>query len=179
LTAPEQRAGELRRLWAAVRGDLDAAARLVSLVDEAVRPGTTLSPLEQAGVALHLHHFYTACEHALLRIARSVDRVEYSGADWHRELVTAMSRELPGVRDAVLAEATGRDLAPYRGFRHVVSHVYEAGLDWERLQPLALRLPRTWAGFRSDMERFLADLLQRAAEVESAGEGGPPAGPGR
>ena len=87
-------------------------------------------------VALNLHGFYGGLERIFERIAAVVDGARPSGEHWHRTLLRQMAEELPGVRPAVISEATHELLDPYRGFRHVARNVYTFLLDPNRLERL-------------------------------------------
>lgn len=92
------------------------------------------------GVALNLHGFYAGIERILISIAREVDGCVSSGSDWHRDLLIQMSAEVAGVRPGVISRDTRYCLDEYRGFRHVVRHVYTFKLRPSRLQELVTGL---------------------------------------
>lgn len=105
MNAPDPRAAELRAVRAVIQHDLRAIRHLAGQV---------------AGVALAIHHIYTAAEHTFAKIAGVVDRRQFRGEAWHRELLDSMYDPVPGVRDAVLSDEAFRGLHELRGFRHLV-----------------------------------------------------------
>ncbi|WP_448592822.1 ribonuclease toxin HepT-like protein [Thermoflexus hugenholtzii] len=125
------------------------------------------------GVALNLHRFYTGAERIFEEIAREIDGHRPGGPDWHRDLLVQMSAEIPGIRPPVLFRETRECLDEYRGFRHLVRHIYAFRLKPERLQELAESVEPCLKRLRQDLERF-ADFLHRMAGSEaeaSTGEG--------
>lgn len=54
-------------------------------------------------VALNLHGYYSGLERIFERIASSIDGNIPAGANWHQELLDQMSREIQGVRPAVIS----------------------------------------------------------------------------
>lgn len=161
------RAAELRRLIATLHADRQAVALLGAEIEAAlIRWEDGLpSTLEVAGLALTLHHMYTAVEHALQKVAETLDRASYSGEAWHRELLNTMGVELPGIRKAVLGSDTLRLLDELRGFRHVVRHAYEYQLNVERVQALADQMTELMPMLERDFAELLADLDLRMEEV--------------
>jgi hypothetical protein len=83
---------------------------------------------------------------------------------WHRDLLYQISRELSGVRPAVLTGAHAAALDDVRRFRHLVRNLYATHLDPQRMSPLLAALPSLWQEVRSDLlafAAFLEDLAQR------------------
>jgi len=87
-------------------------------------------------VALNLHAFYDGLEGLLEAISTTVDAARPDGVGWHRALLQQMATETPGLRPAVLSEATRERLDEYRAFRHVVRHLYPSRFDPDRIRPL-------------------------------------------
>ena len=87
-------------------------------------------------VALNLHAFYDGLEGLLEAISTTVDSARPDGMDWHRALLQQMATEAPGLRPAVLSEATRERLDEYRAFRHVVRHIYPSRFDAGQMRPL-------------------------------------------
>jgi hypothetical protein len=84
------------------------------------------------------------------------------GGNWHQELLEQMNTELPGVRPAVLSDASHKKLNRYRGFRHVVRNVYTFDFDPEQIGLLMKRLPETVEHVHDDL-RVFADTLEQMA----------------
>jgi hypothetical protein len=106
------------------------------------------------GVALNLHSFYTAIERILEDIAREVDGAAPSGPQWHRDLLSQLSVEFPGIRPSVLQHSSRACLDEYRGLRHVVRNVYTFNLNPARLQELVAMLPACYADLVKDLDLF-------------------------
>jgi len=53
-------------------------------------------------VALNLHAFYSGIERLFELIARDIDQCVPDGEMWHRDLIKQMTKEINGVRPAVV-----------------------------------------------------------------------------
>ena len=112
-------------------------------------------------LAMCIHSFYTGIERIFKAIIREVDGVNSSGPEWHRNLLSAMSVECPGVRPAVISEDTFRSLDDYRAFRHLFRNIYTYRIEPKRIFELIDVLVGTWKMTKKDLERFLG-FLERA-----------------
>lgn len=88
------------------------------------------------GVALNLHGFYSGIEKIFEKIAATVDGSVPTAANWHQELLSQMSMEIPQIRPAVISDGARDMLEDYRGFRHVVRNVYTFHLNPEKMERL-------------------------------------------
>jgi len=113
------------------------------------------------GVALNLHGFYSGLERIFERIASRIDNVYPSGPNWHCELLNQISIEIPGIRPPVLSAELRERLEEYRGFRHVVRHVYSHHLNPEKIEQLAVKLPAVYTAIKSELTIF-AEFLKTA-----------------
>jgi hypothetical protein len=112
--------------------------------------------------ALNLHGFYAGLERIFLLVAERVDESMPAGAAWHQELLRQMAVDLPDIRPPVISEDLAAELDRYRGFRHVVRHVYAYVLDPRRVGELVERLPSTLERLRAELTTF-ADVLEEIA----------------
>ena len=83
-----------------------------------------------------------------------------------------MTREVPGVRPAVISDASRKGLEEYRGFRHVARNIYTFNLDPAKVERLALGARRCFIQVQAEVLAF-ADFLAAAAlrtEEREAGE---------
>ena len=109
-------------------------------------------------LAMCIHSFYTGIERIFKAIIREVDGVTSSGPEWHRNLLSAMSVECPGVRPAVISEDTFRSLDDYRAFRHLFRNIYTYRIEPKRIFELIDVLVGTWEMTKRDLEKFLVFL---------------------
>ncbi len=109
-------------------------------------------------LATCLHSFYTGLERLFEVIVREVDGARSHPAEWHRELLMAVSVDRPELRPAVISEAGYRMLDEYRSFRHLFRHLYTHHIDPGRIFGLMEVLGETWSVVREDLVRFLAYL---------------------
>jgi len=115
------------------------------------------------GVALNLHGFYEGVERLFELIATIVDGSMPQGADWHQVLLQQMASEGMHVRPPVISEATRNTLDEYRGFRHIVRHIYTFKFDPAKMQRLVEKSPAALAQVREELLAF-ADFLDRLAQ---------------
>jgi hypothetical protein len=151
----------LLRLSQRICDELEELERMVQRAREGWRRAEARSDdLYLDGVALNLHSFYSGLERLFQLIATAIDGSMPEGANWHQALLEQMAQELPGVRPAVLSQATREALDEYRGFRHVVRHVYAFRLDAVRMRPLVQDIPGVWSHVRSELMAFSRFLKQ-------------------
>jgi hypothetical protein len=113
--------------------------------------------------ALNLHSFYSGLERLFELIATSIDQFLPQGANWHSALLEQMSHEVSTIRPAVISDATCNALQPYRGFRHVVRHVYSFRFDSKKLRTLVEEMPAVFAQIQLELQAF-ADFLKQETE---------------
>lgn len=111
-------------------------------------------------LALNLHAFYTGLERLFELIAAAVDGDVPQGSNWHQQLLEQMTREVPGVRPAVISRDTYSHLEDYRGFRHVVRNVYAFRFDPQKLEMLIGRAQSVYSQVEAELSAF-ARLLDR------------------
>lgn len=112
------------------------------------------------GVALNLHGFYSGLERIFERIASTIDGNVPDGANWHKELLSQMSIEIPGVRPAIISSETVDMLQDYRGFRHIVRNVYTYHLNPDKMERLINNLDAAH-------EKMTAELVAFARFLEA------------
>ncbi len=122
-------------LAARIRIDLPELAFLVERARQGWNKAKTLNDdYYLDGVALNLHGFYSGLEKIFEKIAATVDGSVPNAANWHQELLSQMSMEIPEVRPAVISQELRDMLEDYRGFRHVVRNVYTHLLNPEKIE---------------------------------------------
>jgi hypothetical protein len=139
--------------------------RAVDLMDKASLSGDA-DYLD--GVALNLHGFYAGVERILEDIARTLERTVPDGPEWHRDLLLQLSVQIAGVRPAVISQESRRCLEEYRGFRHVVRHVYTFNLQPARLEELTRGLQHCYQATYRDLTDFAGFLEQLSAGEEAS-----------
>ena len=113
--------------------------------------------VEITAIASVLHSFYNGLENIFLSIAKGIDAQVPTGAQWHRDLLTQMTKTTPN-RGPVLTTETARRLFDYLGFRHFYRHSYSFFLAWDELEYLVVRLEDTWADVQHDLQSFVSGL---------------------
>ena len=153
----------LQQLAMSIRNELVEVQRVLGRIEEGWRRARlSTDDYYLDAVALNLHGFYGGLERIFERIATVVDGARPSGEHWHQALLRQMAEEMPGVRPAVISEATHELLDPYRGFRHVARNVYTFHLDPSRLERLVARAAACFDSVRPELLAF-ADFLEQQA----------------
>jgi hypothetical protein len=114
------------------------------------------------GVALNLHGFYNGLERIFERVASSLDGAKPTGENWHFVLLQQMSREVKGIRPAVISEAVRLQLDEFRGFRHVVRNVYTFNFESDRVADLLDKLRPLFAQVQAELLAFAQFLEEKA-----------------
>ena len=147
-----------------IQGEL---ADLETNVQRAMKSWTLAQRVDEAqdvyldSVALNLHGLYSAAERLFELIVRNVDRSVLEGTAWHRDLLEQISKDVPGVRPAVISKDTAKDLDQFRRFRHLVRNVYTFNLKPEKMSALMKDLPEVWSKLSAELlafSRFLKAL---------------------
>ncbi len=114
-------------------------------------------------LAACLHSFYGSIERVFEAIVRQIDGAASRGAEWHRELLQAVSVPRAGMRPQIISEESYRTLEPYRSFRHVFRHLYSHHIDPGRIFTLTEGLAGDCMRVRTDLMQF-ADIVERLSE---------------
>ena len=155
----------LRHIAHRIRAELEELARVLARAQEGGRRALqTSDDFYWDSVALNLHGLYAGLERLFEIIAASIDGNVPQGANWHQVLLAQMATEIPPLRPAVISAATLQVLEEYRGFRHVVRHVYTFRFDPMRVQHLVQNVPGAFLQIRAELLAFADFLEQRMAE---------------
>jgi len=158
--------GAIQHLRAEILSDVRAFESRVDELERTDLTGCTDDAM-LAKAAVALHHAYGAIEGALTRVTKFFDGDAPSGSEWHQELLRTMSLEIPGIRPAILGEASVRGLRSLLGFRHFFRHAYAVAWDADRLASLRRDALRLRLPLCEDFRR-LDDLLARVADSASS-----------
>ncbi len=110
-------------------------------------------------VAQVLDNYYTALETLFLRISQFFEN-SLSSDRWHTDLLDKMMLHIPGVRERVLSEESGRLLVELLRFRHFKRYYYELDFDWLKLDYLLSVYERSRPLVQRDLLAF-SDFLAR------------------
>jgi hypothetical protein len=98
-------------------------------------------------VSLGIHNVYNGIEDVLLGLANDVDGFVPRGSAIHQDILDQMSAEVEGIRPALLDPELYRSLGELKGFRHLVRHRYDFGLDAGKVLENLDRLRRGFPAF--------------------------------
>jgi hypothetical protein len=160
----------VHQIFARIRPRLEGARRELGAIDEALeelrpeRLGDATRWARRSAAAFAIATIFTGLESILRVIADDIDRHLPAGADWHAELLLAMSLELPGTRPAVLAPDTRFLLDELRKFRHVVRNNYALDLTDEGVFANLDRARAVLPLFERDLAAFETAMTNEAQD---------------
>ena len=92
------------------------------------------------------------------RVTSSSFNCRYSVFFWHLLLLEQMTKEVPGIRPAVISTETGTGLDEYPRFRPVVRNVYIHSFDSAKLGKLVNSAPELFARTKAELLAFAVVL---------------------
>lgn len=113
--------------------------------------------VEVTAVASILHSFYNGLENVFLSIAKEIDGDVPATTQWHRDLLTRMTKAGSN-RGPALSVDAAHQLAGYLGFRHFYRHSYSFFLEWDELEKLVTPLTEVWERTKRELLMFLDSL---------------------
>lgn len=137
--------------------DLDALGRRGDEIRDVVKGQDAGLPdrAKAALLAVALHGYYGAAESFAMRVARTFDGGLPEGADWHRQLLDWMVRDLPEERPALLSKDAEDLLGRLLAFRHFFRHAYGVTLDLGELEAHGAAVLGADPTLRGDLQAFL------------------------
>lgn len=152
-----------------IQQELDDLERVVSRAERAMQTARQ-RPEDQDlyidAAALNLHDFYAGLERIFERIGAKVDGHIPTGEEWHRELLTQMSRERPSLRPPVLSSEIVQSLDEFLRFRHVVRNIYAFQFDPLRIERLVQQMRPTFQATKLALQIF-ATFLEQVGSVDN------------
>ena len=148
-------------LKADIERELQNLKRLTLELDTILATTSENTVIKVRAAGSVIHDFYTGVEKIFRQIATRVDQDLPAGDDWHVQLLQRMSVPLEEIRPQVIDNPLERNLEEYLRFRHLFRNIYGFELKWERCQPLAERLPETFADLKEqigDFKNFLGSI---------------------
>jgi hypothetical protein len=116
-------------------------------------------PITASYLADLVDSVYTCLETLFLRVSRFFEN-ELENDRWHQDLLDKMKIEIPGVRKAVVSDATYRRLRELLRFRHFRRYYFEMDYDWDKLDFLVKKLAELRPLIAADLGGFLEFLSQ-------------------
>ena len=153
---------------AALAAELDAALpvldRINSFYDQFHRQrAATRQSTENAIIVSEVFEsFYTCLETAFLRISQFFEN-DLDTRRWHEQLLRAMTRTIPSVRERVISDASYAALSELRRFRHFKRYYFGFDYDWERLELVRAKYLACRTPVRAELSAYSA-YLERLAE---------------
>jgi hypothetical protein len=77
-----------------------------------------------------------------VRVERAFGLPERTSGDWHRQLLAAAARPLPGLRPALVPPTAERAWGEVLRFRHFLRHAYAVDLDGRLLSGVVVHLAK-------------------------------------
>ena len=111
--------------------------------------------------------FYTCLETAFLRISQFFENA-LDNSRWHEQLLRAMTRTIPSVRERVISDASYTALSELRQFRHFKRYYFAFDYDWDRLELVRAKYLACRAPIRAELAAYSAYLQRLAEETRKA-----------
>ena len=111
--------------------------------------------------------FYTCLETAFLRISQHFENA-LDSSRWHEQLLRAMTRTIPTVRERVISDTSYTALSELRRFRHFKRYYFAFDYDWERLELIRAKYLACRAPVRAELAAYSAYLQRLAEETRRA-----------
>lgn len=148
------------RLAARVREETSNLLRIAALIEDALRrfPADASDVVVIHGVGGLVHDFYTGAEKIFSLVSTQLDGGVPAGDGWHRELLHAMTLDLPSIRPPLLTRDTETELLELLKFRHVYRNMYGFSLRWSRIRELAEEVVTLRPVLDAELTRFLQFL---------------------
>ncbi|HVJ49983.1 hypothetical protein [Desulfitobacterium sp.] len=167
MTSGEKKIIRYHKLIGDLQVDMDSIKKLRHEIDEIAldieKIQGAIPSRDLISCAAFIHHFYTGVESMFERIARVIDGGASTSGDYHRELVSSMSYEIPNIRPAIISLELAEELDEYRRFRHMFRHAYGSELRWRKMQPLVAGIPNVMCGIEeayAKMVQFTEQLIK-------------------
>ena len=155
---------------AALAAELDAALPVLDRINRfydqfQVRQDATRQSTENAIIVSDVFvSFYTCLETAFLRISQLFENA-LGDSRWHEQLLRAMTRTIPSVRDRVFSDTSYAALSELRRFRHFKRYYFEFDYDWDRLELVRSKYLACRTSVRAELAAYSAYLQQLAEEA--------------
>jgi hypothetical protein len=159
---------EIEILLAELRKNLEVAQKIRKFLDAtenselAALGKTPATALMVTGI---LENYYTCLETLFLRVSQHFEN-HLDSQRWHQALLQKMTLRIPGIREAVLRDATMRQLQELMRFRHFKRYYFEFEYDWKRLDYLISVLKDVHGEVEADVAAFIA-FLESASDAAS------------
>ena len=153
----------------ALAAELDAALpvldRINRFYDEFHQRSETRRSTENAIIVSDVFvSFYTCVETAFLRISQLFENT-LDSSRWHEQLLRAMTRTIPSVRERVISDTSYTALSELRRFRHFKRYYFAFDHDWERLELVRAKYLACRAPVQAEIAAYSAYLRRLAEEA--------------
>jgi len=118
------------------------------------RSGSMFPPVgyEVHAAAMLLHHLYGAIEAIVERALKTFDGVTPKGEAFHVQVLELASKEVAGLRPAILPQSSAID--ELRRFRHRFRKRYDVDLEIGLLHPVIQSAVGAWPRIRASLAAF-------------------------
>ena len=111
--------------------------------------------------------FYTCLETAFLRIGQHFENA-LDSSRWHEQLLRAVTRTIPSVRERVISDASYTALSELRRFRRFKRYYFAFDYDWERLELVRAKYLACRSPVRTELKAYSGYLRRLAEEARKA-----------
>lgn len=149
------------KLASDIKIELENLSRIVFEMNELLKEKNSNSEnirIRAAGSILH--DYYCGVEKIFKRIAINIDESLPQDLDWHKKILTQMSRAFEDKRNALIDEKLTLMLKEYLTFRHLFRNIYGFKLSWVKIEPLCIKLDDIHKEVLKSIESFLNKLTK-------------------
>jgi hypothetical protein len=138
-----------------------ALAKIESFYDRTLASDDFAERSQECAIVIAdlLAKYYTCLETLFLRVSQFFENNLYRRR-WHADLLDKMTLEIPGLRNAVVADSTKANLLELLKFRHFTRYYFDIAYDWDRLLFLTKKMDDLRSPLADDLDQFLLFLNQ-------------------
>lgn len=104
--------------------------------------------------AMRTQQFYTALEDLFKQIAKSFENHIENMSHFHKELLTRMNTDIPGIRPAIITQKSLLFLDKIRAFLQFIRHAYDCELDENELRIIQKKLQMDYPHVEDNLQTF-------------------------
>lgn len=140
--------------------DIESIQQTLGPIDELVSQiGSDEPTIHQlAAFGAYLQSIYNGLENILKRFSNYHQVKIPEVANWHEALLRMFTEPPSQPLPAILTPELNEAVSEYRSFRHIFRKNYAMNLDWEKIQPLLVRVRPTLAKVVERIEHILKEL---------------------
>ncbi len=148
--------GKIQALKTDIKAEMATIERLFAGLPQ---KNTEPADINQAIITgYYLHNLYNVFESIFRLVAETFENDIPDANRWHTLLLDRMSRDIEGIRPALIGPTAHTALDELRRFRHLFRHLYRDTLEPEGVQKALHQAHTLQTVYQADIERFMKFL---------------------